>query len=140
MAVVLPQFARFIAYATMLSWVFISFAFIISVSVEEKSKAAGLSLIIWFLMVLVFDLAILALLVGAQDLIAPYALPYLMWLNPTDLFRLINLMATQTQAYSGVLHVAADANFSTSLLLIIMLCWIGVPLAIANTIFNRQGV
>lgn len=139
-SVVVLQFARFIAYATLLSWVFISFAFIVSVSVEEKSKAAGLSLVVWFLMVLVFDLAILALLVGAQDMIAPQTLPYLMWLNPTDLFRLINLMATETQAYSGVLNVAANANFSTPLLVSIMFCWILVPLFIANTIFNRKGV
>ncbi len=139
-SVVVLQFARFIAYATLLSWVFISFAFIVSVSVEEKSKAAGLSLVVWFLLVLVFDLAILALLVGAQDMIAPQTLPYLMWLNPTDLFRLINLMATETQAYSGVLNVAANANFSTPLLVGIMFCWILVPLFIANTIFNRKGV
>lgn len=137
---IIVKFAAFIGYAIMLSWVFISFAFIISVSVDEKSKAAGLSLITWFMMVLVFDLTLLTLLVTGDGFINPDLLPYLLWLNPTDLFRLINLTALSKEDYSGLLSVASAANFSQLTLLSVMAMWIVLPLSLANYIFNRKGL
>ncbi|NRA69899.1 MAG: ABC transporter permease [Gammaproteobacteria bacterium] len=137
---VIAKFSAFIGYAIMLSWVFISFAFVISALVDEKSKAAGLSLITWFMMVLVFDLALLTLLVTGDGLIDPDFLPYLLWLNPTDLFRLINLTALSQEDYSGLLSVASAANFSQATLLSIMALWIALPLSLASFIFNRKGL
>jgi len=137
---VIIKFSQFIAYAILLSWVFVSFAFIISALVDEKSKAAGLSLITWFMMVLVFDLVLLALLVAGDGLINPDLLPYLLWLNPTDLFRLINLNALNPENYSGVMSVAQTADFSQLVLISVMLCWIVIPLSFANFLFNRKGL
>lgn len=137
---VISKFSAFIGYAILLSWVFISFAFIISVLVDEKSKAAGLSLITWFLMVLVFDLALLALLVAGDGLIDPDILPYILWLNPTDLFRLINLTALSNDDYSGIMSVAATAEFSQLTLLGVMALWIILPLSLANFLFHRKGL
>ena len=48
----------------LLGWTFIGFAYLISVSVAEKSKAAGIALVVWFVFVIVFDLALLGVLVG----------------------------------------------------------------------------
>lgn len=137
---VIAKFSAFIGYAIMLSWVFISFAFVISALVDEKSKAAGLSLITWFMMVLVFDLALLTLLVTGDGLIDPDFLPYLLWLNPTDLFRLINLTALSQEDYSGLLSVASAAKFSQATLLSIMALWIALPLSLASFIFHRKGL
>ncbi|NRA84859.1 MAG: ABC transporter permease [Gammaproteobacteria bacterium] len=137
---VISKFSAFIGYAILLSWVFISFAFIISALVDEKSKAAGLSLITWFLMVLVFDLALLALLVAGDGMINPDFLPYILWLNPTDLFRLINLNALSPDNYSGIMSVAQGADFTQPMLIGVMILWIILPLAIANFIFNRKGL
>ncbi len=57
----------------------------------EKSTAAGLALGVWFFFVLVFDLALLALLVLSKGQFNPQGLPWLLLLNPTDVYRLINL-------------------------------------------------
>lgn len=135
---ILSHFASFILYAIMLSWSFIGFAFMISALVDEKSKAAGLALIVWFLWVLVFDLALLTALVAGDGLFSPELLPYLLWLNPTDLFRLINLNGLTPNDYAGVLSIAANAEFSLASLLGIMTLWIITPLAIANWLFQRK--
>jgi len=137
---VIAKFSAFIAYAILLSWVFIGVAFTISCLVDEKSKAAGLALICWFLLVLVFDLALLALLVAGDGIIDAQMLPYLLWLNPTDLFRLINLNGLSLDEYAGVMSVAAGAQFSQPTLILVMLMWVILPLGLANFLFNRKGL
>ncbi|SHE34171.1 Cu-processing system permease protein [Modicisalibacter ilicicola DSM 19980] len=131
--------ALLILSSVLLGWVFIAFAYLISVWVVEKARAAGLALIVWFLFVLVFDLALLALLVGAQH--GGDWLPYLLLLNPTDCFRLINLAGLEAaQAYSGLTALARDSAFQPEWLLLILLGWIVVPLALALLRFRNRSV
>ena len=65
-AAVLITFGIFIISAILLGLSFTAVAYIISLLVSEKSKAAGFALITWFLFALAFDLALLALLVGIE--------------------------------------------------------------------------
>ena len=82
----LSAFSLFIVSAILLGWIFIAFAYVISASVTEKSKAAGIALVTWFLFVLVFDLGLLGLLVGTQGDVNAALFPYLLLLNPTIFF------------------------------------------------------
>lgn len=128
-----------IASSVLLGWVFIAFAYLISVWVAEKARAAGLALIVWFLFVLVFDLALLALLVGAQH--GGDWLPYLLLLNPTDCFRLINLAGIEAaQAFSGLTVLARDNAFQPGWLMLILVGWIIVPLVLALLRFRHRSV
>ncbi|WP_048305679.1 ABC transporter permease [Halomonas sp. PR-M31] len=125
--------------SVLLGWVFIAFAYLISVWVVEKARAAGLALIVWFVFVLVFDLALLALLVGAQH--GGDWLPYLLLLNPTDCFRLINLAGIEAaQAYSGLTALARESAFQPGWLMLILLGWIVVPLGLALLRFRHRSV
>ena len=81
----------FILSATLLGWCFTAIAQLISVLVEEKSRAAGLALITWFWFVLVFDLLLLGILVIGEGRAGEQWLAWLLMLNPTDVFRLANL-------------------------------------------------
>ena len=97
----------FILSAILLGWVFIALAYLVSTAVVEKSRAAGLALLVWFAFVLVFDLILLALLIGSDAVTAGSWLPYLLLLNPTDCFRLVNLTGFEAaQAYSGLMSIA----------------------------------
>ncbi|WP_076409670.1 ABC transporter permease [Shewanella sp. UCD-KL12] len=135
---VIPAFALFILTAILLGLCFIAIAYLISLAVSEKSKAAGLALMVWFFFVLVFDLALLGLLIGVEDGLSQQNLVHLLMLNPADLFRLINLASLDTSDVNGVLSVAINATQSPMTLLITMAIWIIVPLFIANIIFNRK--
>lgn len=129
----------FIISAILLGWVFIAFAYLMSVIASEKSRAAGLALIIWFYFVLVFDLVLLGLLVGSHGTVSAHVFPYLLLLNPTDVFRLANLAGFEAaQAYSGLVSVATAQLFRPGWLLLVLALWTAATLAIAAVLFQRR--
>ncbi|OMH33637.1 ABC transporter permease subunit [Motiliproteus sp. MSK22-1] len=133
-------FGIFIVSAVLLGWVFIAFAYIISSTAAEKSKAAGMALIVWFLFVLVFDLGLLGLLVGTQGDVDTQVFPYLLLLNPTDIFRLVNISYFASEQITGLMAIAKHVQFSTSTLLLSLLAWLVAPMAISMMIFNRRSL
>lgn len=137
----LRAFGVFILSAVLLGWAFIALAYLISVLVVEKARAAGLALLVWFLFVLVFDLALLALLVGADGKAGAGWLPYLLLFNPTDCFRLVNLAGFEAaQAYSGLLSVADSAFANPAALCGALALWTIVPLSLAVWRFRRRQI
>ncbi len=135
---VIAAFSGFIGSAILLGWIFIALAFFISVAVAEKSKAAGLALVLWFLFVLVFDLVLMAILVGSEGGLDRGFLSFLLLLNPTDIFRLINYLIIDAQSYGGVLQVAEQSGLTLSWLFGLLLIWIACPLILALMIFKRR--
>ena len=132
-------FMRFILSAVMLGGVFICIAYLISVLVSEKSKAAGLALISWFLFVLVFDFSLLGLLVATKGQISPEIFPYLLLLNPSDIFRLINLIGFEGSG-AGLLVMADEIEFSMTTLFLMLFAWLLFPLLSALWVFKRRTV
>ncbi len=133
-------FALFILSAVLLGWVFIAIAYIISAIVTEKSKAAGMALIIWFLFVLVFDLGLLGLLVGTQGNVDAGLFPYLLLLNPTDIFRLVNISYFASEQITGLMAIAQHVQLSTTTLLLAMVAWLVAPVMLALWIFSRRAL
>jgi Cu-processing system permease protein len=133
-------YSFFILSATLLGWIFIAFAYVISALVSEKSKAAGLALIVWFVFVLVFDLSLLGLLVSTQGDVNENVFPYLLLLNPTDVFRLINISYFADQQLTGLMAIAKHTEFSTIQLMMVLLGWFIAPLSLALFIFNRRSL
>lgn len=134
-------FGFFIASSVLLGWIFIAMAYVISASAGEKSRAAGMALVVWFLFVLVYDLALLGLLVGTEGGVSAGLFPYLLLLNPTDVFRLANLSGFEAaQAYSGLASVAAARMFRPEFLLAVLCAWVVVPFALAAWLFRRRSV
>ena len=133
-------FARFMLSSTLLGWVFLAMAYVLSSKVTEKSSAAGLALGLWFLFVLVFDLALLALLVLSQGKFNPDLLPWLLLLNPTDVYRLINLSGFEGSGNAaGVMALGSDLPVASGLLWVCLLLWVVAPLALAFGVFRRRA-
>lgn len=132
-------FGLFISSAIFLGWAFLAVAYLISVTTREKARAAGLALIVWFLFVLVYDLALLGILVGTEGRVDAGVFRVLLLLNPTDVFRLINLTGfEEIAASSGLLAVAGEQGYPVSMLLGILLAWTAVPLAVAAMLFAAR--
>ena len=126
-----------IGSSILLGWVFIAFAYLISVCVSEKARAAGLALVVWFLFVLVFDLGLLALLVSVER--GGDWLPWLLLLNPAECFRLINLAGFEAaRSYSGLTSIAESGVFRPAMVTAILVAWIAVPLGLALLRFRRR--
>jgi len=135
---IISSFALFIVSAILLGLSFTAIAYLISLSVSEKSKAAGFALITWFLFALAFDLALLALLVGIEDGISQQGLTQLMMLNPTDIFRLVNLAGLDSSDVNGALSVAINASLPQSQLILMLAAWVVLPLTLAIFIFRKK--
>jgi Cu-processing system permease protein len=134
-------FSRFMLSSTLLGWVFLAFAYVISAKAAEKSRAAGMALGVWFFFVLVFDLALLGLLVSSKGQLSPELLPWLLLANPTDIYRLINLGSfTEGGTMTGVLSLGIDLPVSAAVLWGVMLAWIAVPLGLAYARFRQRVV
>tara|TARA_R110001583_G_scaffold6618_2_gene33551 strand:+ start:25750 stop:26568 length:819 start_codon:yes stop_codon:yes gene_type:complete len=139
-AEVFSAFSLFIVSSSLLGLSFIALAYIISLLVSEKSKAAGIALLLWLFFVLVFDLVLLGLLVGVEEGLTQQGLVQVMMFNPADLFRLINLSALSASDVNGVLSVAINSEFSPVTLMSVMLGWIVIPLFIAQLIFSKKSI
>ncbi|MCO1336388.1 ABC transporter permease [Microbulbifer sp. OS29] len=136
----LVPYTVFILSAVLLGWIFIAIAYVISVSVSEKSKAAGIALIVWFIFVLVFDLGLLGLLVSTEGNVDSNLFPYMLLLNPTDIFRLVNITYFADQNLTGLMAIAQQTQFSLYGLLAALLVWLVLPASLAMYIFNRRGL
>lgn len=135
---IIETFGYFIVSATLLGLSFTAIAYLLSLLSGEKSKAAGSALITWFFFALVFDLGLLALLVGTDSSLSQSTLTQLMMLNPADIFRLVNLAGLDSSDVNGALAVAINANLSQSQLFIILISWVIAPLVISSFIFKHK--
>jgi len=132
-------FGFFILTATLLGWAFIAMAYLASVIVSEKNRAAGIALILWFWFVLVFDMLMLGLLVMSQEGSSGDWLHYILLLNPTDVFRLANLAGFEAaRTYSGLAYVTSGPLFEPFSLAGVLLLWVIVPLTIAMWLFKHR--
>lgn len=135
---VLATFATFIASAILLGLSFTALAYVISLLVSEKSKAAGMALITWFFFALVFDLALLAILVGVEQGLSQQGLTQLMMINPADIFRLVNLAGLDSSDVNGALAIAINSSLSQGQLFAILGAWVAGPLLVAIFIFRTK--
>jgi len=135
---VIKSFSGFILSAVLLGWVFISIAYVISLLANEKSRAAGLALIIWFVFVLVFDLVLLAVLVTSKGDLSNQLIGYLFYFNPTDIFRLMNYHIAGASELGGALQIAQQTSFSN--LIIALILWILIPLGLASYLFKKRDI
>jgi Cu-processing system permease protein len=125
---------------SLLVWGFLGLAYVLSSISAEKSTAAGLALGVWFFFVLVFDLVLLALLVLSEGQFNPRVLPWLLLLNPADIYRLINLSGFDGGASTaGVLRLGSDLPVPGTMLWLCLLLWVAAPLGSAWLLFRRRA-
>jgi Cu-processing system permease protein len=140
LSLLLWAFGRFMASSMLLGWGFLGLAYVLSSVSAEKSTAAGLALGVWFFFVLVFDLALLALLVLSEGQFNPKVLPWLLLLNPADFYRLMNLSGFEPGASTaGVLTLGSDLPMPGSMLWLCLSLWVAVPLGSAWLLFRRRA-
>lgn len=133
---------RFVISASLLGASFAGMALMISVWARDKARASGLALLAWFAAVLLFDLLLLAVLVvsgGSPVERAVY--PYLLLLNPVDVFRLVNLVALSGGTGNDVfISMTAAHVYHPATLYGALLAWAIGPFALALTGFRKQEV
>ena len=132
-------FSGLLGSSVLLGLAFLALAYLASVFVAERSTAAGLAVGLWLIFVIVYDLALMGLLVASKGGVGADVFPALLLLNPADAYRLFNLTAFENvRQISGMGGLAASVHFSPAILLTALLGWIVIPLAIAIAVFQRR--
>lgn len=133
-------FASMLGSSILLGAVFIAVGYLVSALVRERGTAGGIAIGIWLVFVLIYDMALLGLLVVDQgQRVTGGLLNALLLLNPTDAYRLFNLTSSgNVSALSGMAGVAQTTTLSPPALLAALAAWTLVPLALAALVFSRK--
>lgn len=126
----------------LLGAVFIALGYLVSVIVQQRATATGISLALWLFIVVFYDLILLGVLLADKShVIQPKSLAVLILFNPTDVYRLFNLtgsdIATLASGMSGVTQSDLLAPLTLIMTLII---WLIIPLMLSITIFQKREV
>lgn len=135
-------YSGMIATSVMLGAAFIAMGCLASALVRERATAAGLAVGVWLFFVLIYDSALLGLLVADQGrIVGEPGLNALLLLNPADAFRLFNMTASESvSVYSGMAGAGDPAGTAPAMLLAALAAWIVFPLMLAVAVFHRRAV
>lgn len=131
-------FAALIGSSVLLGAVFVAIGYLVSAAASERGTAGGVAVGVWLLFVLIYDMALLGLLVADQGrTVTGGILNAMLLLNPTDVYRLLNLGGA-AGAVSGMAGIASAAALAPAVLLAALAAWAAIPLAAAMLVFSRR--
>ncbi len=136
-AAAIGPYAVFLGSAVALGLAFLSVSVLISTVAASRIAASGLAIVAWFGGVLVYDLALLALLVALGGRLHGDVVPLLLLLNPADAFRMVNFFGlAEIGRLYGLAAVVPHALASPLVQAAALAAWILVPLGIASWRFK----
>ena len=136
----LMAFAAMVGSSVLLGAVFVAIGYLVSALVRDRGTAAGISIGLWLLLVLIYDMALLGLLALDQGRnISAAALNAMLLFNPTDAYRLFNLTGfANVSTFAGMAGLAQSTSLTIPILLTALLGWTLLPLALAALAFSRR--
>ena len=133
-------FGNMIGSSILLGAVFIAVGYLVSALASDRGTAAGIAIGIWLLFVLIYDMALLGILVVDQGrFITTGILNALLLFNPTDAYRIFNLAGSaNVSVFAGMAGLANTITLNLLVLLAALTAWALVPLALAALAFSRR--
>jgi Cu-processing system permease protein len=135
-------FGAMVATSIMLGASFVAIGCLASTLVRERATAAGLAVGAWLFFVLIYDTALLGILVADQGrLVGKPVLDALLLLNPADVYRLFNMTASESVSiYAGLAGPGDPAALPAAVYIGVLAAWIVVPFALAIAAFGRRAL
>jgi len=133
-------FLGMIASSVVLGGVFVAIGYLISALAANRGSAAGAAIGVWLFFVLLFDMALLGLLVLDQGrVITASMLDAVLLFNPADIYRLLNLAGSGSASMlAGMAGLGESSALNAPALLVALVAWIFLPLAFAGLAFSRR--
>lgn len=133
-------FLTMTASSVLLGAVFVAIGYLVSVLVSDRGTAGGTAVAVWLLFVVLYDMALLGLLVADQGrFVNGGVLAALLLFNPADSYRLLNLTGSDgIAAASGMAGTVRDAAPPPAVLLAALAVWVAAPMALAALAFSRR--
>lgn len=135
-------FMAMIGSSVLLGATFISIGYLVSTCVRDRNTAGGIAVGVWLLFVLIYDMALLGVLVADHGrLLTAERVNWLLLFNPADAFRLFNLTGTaNVSMFAGMAGLSDDMATGRATLLLVLVAWIVAPLALTTVLFSRKPV
>ena len=135
----LLDLSRLIITSIGLGAAFLTIGYVISANVRQTGTAAALSIGVWLVMVVLYDLALLGALIADGDgFFAKTVFPYLLVANPADAFRLYNMSTLGSGATShGFTGFGDTLPFAPEIGLLSLCLWSVLGIAAALYSFRR---
>jgi len=136
----LPAFAGMIGSSVLLGAAFVAIGYLISAAVRNRGAAGGLAIGVWLLFVLIYDMALLGLLVVDKgETISAGVLNILLLLNPADAFRVLNLTGSDSVSqFAGMAGLGGQVALTPGVLLGALVLWTVLPLTGAALLLGRR--
>lgn len=139
------KFAIFVGLALLLALVFLSLGTMVTILFDDKAKALGASLFLWFFFVIFYDLLAIGMTFLFKERTANVFIFLSLFGNPVDLVRVSSLMnlggATVFGAAGAALLKFLGGTMWSNLVLVIALVFWGVgPLLVAIRCRSRQDI
>ncbi len=133
-------FLAMIGSSILLGAAFLALGYLVSASVSDRGTAGAISIGVWLLFVLIFDMALLGWLVADHGrTLTARGLTWLLLLNPTDVYRLFNLTGfSNVSLFAGTTGLGAQVSLGPFALLLALGGWMVIPLALATAFFRRR--
>lgn len=133
-------FGAMVATSIALGMVFIALGYVASASVRDPRTAGGIAIGLWLLFALIYDMALLGLLVADQGRVMTAGLlNVLLMANPADVYRLLNFTGfSELSQFAGMAGLTRQVYFGTPVLAAVLIAWIFIPLAGAVLLFKRR--
>jgi Cu-processing system permease protein len=135
-------YAGMVGTSVMLGASFVAMGCLASTLVRERGTAAGIAVGVWLFFVLLYDTALLGILVADQGrVVGRSLLDALLLLNPADAYRLFNVTANESVAiYAGMAGPGDPASLPPAAYIAALAAWTAVPFALAIAAFRRRKV
>jgi len=139
------RFLLVVILSDLLGAVFLSLAYLLVLSLKRRSSAIGLSLVIWFLFVIFYDLMMMASTVYLSPGTLKSSLLLGLLFNPVDLIRVTSLIIVGGESMFGAAGVIAVKTFGSmgalvALSFAVIIVWLITPLAVSLRIFKNQEI
>lgn len=133
-------YAAMVLTSIMLGAAFVSLGCLASTLVHERATAAGLAVGLWLFFVLIYDTALLGVLVADQGrIVTAEMLDILLLLNPADAYRLFNQTGSEAaELYSGMAGPGESGRLNAPVLAAALAGWVALPLAASMLMFRRR--
>lgn len=131
-----------LAVGTMLTLIFVGFAFPIVIGSDERVKGLGTALGVWLVLSVVYDALVLFILQAAADYPLEGPALGMMLLNPVDLGRTLLLMQVDIAALMGYTGAVFEQFFGSTLGSVaaggLLVIWALLPFVIGLRRFGRK--
>jgi Cu-processing system permease protein len=135
-------FASMVGTSVLLGAAFVALGYLASTLVRDPHTAGGIAIGLWLFFTLIYDMALLGILVADQGrTITPAFLNVLLLANPADAYRLLNLTGfSNVSLFAGMAGLAEQLAFGKAVFAAALVAWAAVPLSLAALVFARREI